>query len=203
VEEEGWRFVAFVRLVPLFPFNVLNYALGLTRIRLSHYFFASFLFMLPGAFAYTWLGYAGREALAGGEGLIQKGLLALGLLALVAFLPRLVNRLRRGSGYSVGTLQQAMENDRHLLVLDVRDEAHFFSDQGHIGGAINIPLEELATRSGELAEYAKQPIAVIDSGKGEETEKAVKLLVAQGYSHIHPVTGGMASWREAGYPVVR
>jgi uncharacterized membrane protein YdjX (TVP38/TMEM64 family) len=37
VEAEGWRFVAFVRLVPLFPFNLLNYALGLTRIRLDHY----------------------------------------------------------------------------------------------------------------------------------------------------------------------
>ncbi|MGA7764257.1 MAG: TVP38/TMEM64 family protein [Candidatus Binataceae bacterium] len=37
VEAEGWRFVAFVRLVPLFPFNLLNYALGLTRIRLGEY----------------------------------------------------------------------------------------------------------------------------------------------------------------------
>jgi hypothetical protein len=35
VEEEGWRFVAFVRLVGLFPFNLVNYAFGLTRIRLA------------------------------------------------------------------------------------------------------------------------------------------------------------------------
>ena len=33
VDAEGWRFVAFVRLVPIIPFNLLNYALGLTRIR--------------------------------------------------------------------------------------------------------------------------------------------------------------------------
>jgi len=94
VEAEGWRFVAFVRLVPLFPYNLLNYALGLTRIRLSHYVMTTYVCMLPAAFAYTYLGYAGREALAGSEGLIQKGLLALGLLALVAFLPRLVRQLR-------------------------------------------------------------------------------------------------------------
>jgi hypothetical protein len=62
VEQEGWRFVAFVRLVPLFPFNLLNYALGLTRIPFPAYVIASWLFMLPGAFAYTWLGFAGREA---------------------------------------------------------------------------------------------------------------------------------------------
>ena len=73
VEGEGWRFVAFVRLVPLFPFNVLNDALGLTRLRLLHYMIATYVYMLPGAFAYTYLGYAGREAAAGGEGLVQKG----------------------------------------------------------------------------------------------------------------------------------
>jgi uncharacterized membrane protein YdjX (TVP38/TMEM64 family) len=95
VEAEGWRFVAFVRLVPLFPFNLLNYALGLTQIKLSHYVFASYLFMLPGATAYTYLGYAGREAVAGGESLIQKVLLALAMLAVVAFLPRLIGRLRQ------------------------------------------------------------------------------------------------------------
>jgi len=94
VEKEGWRFVAFVRLVPLFPFNLLNYALGLTRIKFLHYLVASYICMLPGAAAYTYLGYAGREAVAGGEGLIQKALLALGLLALVIFLPRLIKRIR-------------------------------------------------------------------------------------------------------------
>ena len=77
VEQEGWRFVAFTRLVPLFPFNLLNYALGLTRIPLWHYVLATWICMLPGAFAYTWLGHVGREAIAGGEGVIQKGLLAL------------------------------------------------------------------------------------------------------------------------------
>lgn len=97
VEHEGWRFVAFVRLVPLFPFNLLNYALGLTRIRFLHYLVATYICMLPGAIAYTYLGYAGREAIAGSEGVIQKGLLALGLLALVAFLPGFVKRLRSTS----------------------------------------------------------------------------------------------------------
>ncbi|MDH5446721.1 MAG: TVP38/TMEM64 family protein [Gammaproteobacteria bacterium] len=95
VESEGWRFIAFVRLVPLFPFNLLNYALGLTRIRLSHYIIASYICMLPGGFAYTYLGYAGREAVAGTEGLIQKGVIALALLATVAFIPRLVKQLRK------------------------------------------------------------------------------------------------------------
>ncbi|MBM4180232.1 MAG: TVP38/TMEM64 family protein [Betaproteobacteria bacterium] len=94
VSAEGWRFVAFVRLVPLFPFNLLNYALGLTRIPFLAYVLASWVFMLPGALAYTWLGHAGREALTGGEGMIRNILIALALLAAVAFIPRLLKRLR-------------------------------------------------------------------------------------------------------------
>ncbi len=53
VADQGWKVVAFTRLIPLFPFNFLNYAFGLTKIRLSHYVLASFIFMLPGAVAYV------------------------------------------------------------------------------------------------------------------------------------------------------
>ena len=97
VEAEGWRFVALTRLVPLFPFNLLNYALGLTRIPFPVYVLTTLVCMAPGTVAFTYLGYVGREAAAGGEGLFRKALLALGLLAAVAFLPRLVRRLRGGS----------------------------------------------------------------------------------------------------------
>jgi uncharacterized membrane protein YdjX (TVP38/TMEM64 family) len=96
VEEEGWRFVAFARLVPLFPFNLLNYALGLTHISFTHYLVATLLFMLPGTFAYTWLGFAGREAAAGSENLIRTILITIAVLAAAAFLPRLVKRWRKG-----------------------------------------------------------------------------------------------------------
>lgn len=101
VEGEGWKFVAFVRLVPLFPFNVLNYALGLTRINFWHYSLATYLFMLPGAIAYTYLGYVGREAIGGGEDIIKKSLLALALLAVASFLPGLIKRIRQNNDSDV------------------------------------------------------------------------------------------------------
>ena len=97
VEEEGWKFIAFVRLVPLFPFNMLNYALGLTRISLLKYIVASFIFMLPGGLAYTYLGYLGREAASGSGALIQKVLIGIALLATAFFLPGFVKRVR-GTG---------------------------------------------------------------------------------------------------------
>ena len=123
VEQEGWRFVAFVRLVPLFPFNLLNYALGLTRIRLLDYALASFIFMAPGALAYTYLGYVGREAVGGGEDLIRKGLLALALLAVAALLPGMIGRLRQGAMLSVAELKQQLSARRRK-----RDEAQLIKD---------------------------------------------------------------------------
>jgi len=94
VEEEGWRFVAFTRLVPVFPFNVLNFAFGLTNIGVVPYALASFVCMLPGAAAYVYLGYAGREAATGGQGLVTKALTALALLAVVAMIPIILRRVR-------------------------------------------------------------------------------------------------------------
>lgn len=95
VEQEGWRFVAFTRLVPIFPFNVLNYALGLTRIPWLQYVFATVVCIAPGTLAYTWIGYASVTAVRGGHNVAEAVLIALGLLAGLLFLPRLVRRLRR------------------------------------------------------------------------------------------------------------
>ncbi len=95
VDEEGWRFVAVMRLVPLFPFNLLNYALGLTKIRLSAYIVASAIFMLPGTFAYTYLGSLGEVFINGeANAIITQVAIAIGLLVLVAYLPFLVKKIR-------------------------------------------------------------------------------------------------------------
>jgi len=47
VGQHGWKIVALTRLVPLFPYNLLNYAFGLTRISLMAYVASTFIFMLP------------------------------------------------------------------------------------------------------------------------------------------------------------
>jgi uncharacterized membrane protein YdjX (TVP38/TMEM64 family)/rhodanese-related sulfurtransferase len=200
VESEGWRFVAFTRLVPLFPFNLLNYALGLTRIRLWHYVLATYVCMLPGAFAYTYLGYAGREAVAGGEGLIQKALLALALLAVVAFLPRLIGALRTGPTLSVPELKQRLDAGQDVLLLDVRSAADFTGEQSHIAGATNIPLEELRGRLTEIGDYQERPVALV-CRTDRRSASAARLLTAQGFTGVHVVKGGMTDWLRNGYPV--
>jgi uncharacterized membrane protein YdjX (TVP38/TMEM64 family) len=160
VEEEGWRFVAFVRLVPLFPFNLVNYAFGLTRIRLGEYVLASLVCMAPGALAYTYLGYAGRAAASGQAGAIHKALLALALLAAVAFLPRLIRRLKGQRYTDAETLKRRLESGEKVTLLDVRTAEEFRGPLGHIAGASNISIAELSRRPGELSEI-KGPIITI------------------------------------------
>ena len=207
VDAEGWKFVAFVRLVPLFPFNLLNYALGLTRIRLLHYLLASYLFMLPGAIAYTYLGYVGRETAAGGEGLIQKALLALALLALVAFLPRLVRRLRAAPAPALPTLNVSELRERlaqgdDVLILDVRTAEEYRGPLGHIAVARNIPLTELVAREPELRTHLNHPIAVI-CRTDRRSAQAIAQLRTAGYTQLLLVPGGMQAWNRDNLPVER
>ncbi len=200
VEAEGWRFVAFTRLVPIFPFNLLNYALGLTRIPFASYLLATLVFMLPGALAYTYLGFVGREAVAGGEGLIREGLIALALLAAVAFLPRLVGRLRQGPMLPVEDLKRRLDAGEDLLLLDVRTAADFVGEQGHIAAATNIALEDLPGRIESLEADLERPIALI-CRTDRRSAQAAALLARRGFAEVHVISGGMTAWRALGWPV--
>jgi uncharacterized membrane protein YdjX (TVP38/TMEM64 family)/rhodanese-related sulfurtransferase len=202
VEAEGWRFVAFTRLVPVFPFNLLNYALGLTRIPFPAYLLASATCMLPGALAYTWLGYAGREAAAGGEGLIQKGLIALALLAALAFLPRLVARLRQQTWLQVEEVKRRLETGEPLLILDVRTAADFEGAESHLPGALNLPLEQLAARLAELGTDPERPIALF-CRTDRRSAKAAAILARHGFAQAQVVQGGITAWLDRGWPVKR
>lgn len=203
VEAEGWRFVAFVRLVPLFPFNLLNYALGLTRIPLGHYVLASFVCMFPGALAYTWLGYAGRAAAEGAENMIQIFLLAVALLAVAFFLPRLIKRWRQGpaaAGLKSSELKARLERGEDIAVLDVRPAKDYTGELGHIPGSINIPLDELPKRIPELEMRRDRPLAVI-CRTNRQSGKAVAMLRELGFTQALLVEDGMVGWHaKAGAP---
>ena len=91
VEEQGWRILMFTRLVPIFPFNLQNYAYGLTSIRFSTYVLVSAIFMLPGTAVYVQLG----GAFVSGEGNIWKTLLYLGIAGVLMLLLSLIPKFLR------------------------------------------------------------------------------------------------------------
>ncbi|MDJ0867916.1 MAG: TVP38/TMEM64 family protein [Myxococcota bacterium] len=99
VGEQGRRIVLLLRLSPVFPFNLLNYALGVTGVRLVDYVVAS-VGMLPGTLLYVYSGSLAGEAVAlaggagGGRGAGEYALLGVGLLATVV-VTVLVTRIAR------------------------------------------------------------------------------------------------------------
>lgn len=100
VAREGFKIVLLARLSPVLPFNVLNYALGLTRVRLRDYVLASWIGMLPGTVLYVYLGSAAGSLaeLAGGRGTAgpaERALFFVGLAATVAVTVVLARVARR------------------------------------------------------------------------------------------------------------
>ncbi len=95
VAQHGWKVVAFTRLIPAFPFNLLNYAFGLTKIRFAHYVLASFLCMLPATVAFIVFSSSLLELLSGR---VSLGALAgIGLVLAVILAPVWYRRRKAGA----------------------------------------------------------------------------------------------------------
>ena len=89
VKQEGFKIVLLTRLSPVFPFNLLNYAFGLTPVSLRDYFLASWIGMLPGTVMYVYLGSAAKTLADLAAGKVQGGtgqqvLFGVGLVTTVA-----------------------------------------------------------------------------------------------------------------------
>jgi uncharacterized membrane protein YdjX (TVP38/TMEM64 family) len=95
VERDGAWYLLTLRLVPLFPFFVVNAAMGLTRIPLSTYCWASMLGMLPGSFVFVNVGAQLGKIAAPRDVLTLRVLGSLVLLGLLPLTMRwLLRRLR-------------------------------------------------------------------------------------------------------------
>lgn len=96
VEKQGWKVVAFTRLIPLFPFNLLNYAFGLTRIKFLHYAVATFFCMLPACIAFIVFSSSLPDLI---KGKISLSFLAgLGLVILVSLIPFVYGHYKKTRG---------------------------------------------------------------------------------------------------------
>ena len=118
VETDGFKIVLLTRLSPVFPFNLLNYAYGLTSVPFSTYVVASWIGMLPGTIMYVYLGSAANSlaALVSGEtprSAGQQALFVLGLAATVAVAIIVTRRARRALNEIVTPRGQRDEDVPH------------------------------------------------------------------------------------------
>lgn len=101
VGDQGWKMVALTRLIPLFPFNLLNYAFGLTGIKFRHYALATFIFMLPGCIAFIVFSSSLLDLFQGR--ISPTFLIGLVLIVIVSLIPVIYQKMKRNR------LRQAIE----------------------------------------------------------------------------------------------
>lgn len=85
VLEQPFYFVLTTRLIPISPFNLVNYLFGLTSINWRDYTFATFIGVIPGSLAYSWIGKSGEMVMEGKDHL--SFFFALSFLALLSVIP--------------------------------------------------------------------------------------------------------------------
>lgn len=117
VATEGWKIVGLTRLSPVFPFNLLNYVFGLTRVSLRDYVLASWIGMIPGTVMFVYLGsLAGSLATLGADesGHVRSpaewALYVVGLIATAAVTVVITKIARRALGRRMKPLAENKEN---------------------------------------------------------------------------------------------
>ena len=98
---------------------------------------------------------------------------------------------------SVSDARAMLQPSSNVLVIDVRLPEEYV--QGHLKGAINIPLSDLPLRIGGLEH--NRPILVYCQ-TGIRGAQASSILVKAGFTKVFNLEGGITAWIEAGYPTV-
>ncbi len=107
VAEEGWKIVGLTRLSPVFPFVLLNYAFGLTKVPFGQYVVASWIGMMPGTVMYVYIGYLAAEAATGStsSGAVEWILKIVGFAATVIVTVMVTRIARRALNKRIPTPQ--------------------------------------------------------------------------------------------------
>ena len=93
-----------------------------------------------------------------------------------------------------------MINREGAVVVDVRDRKEY--EQGHIAGAINIPLAKLKQRMTELNKHKSKPKLVVCK-MGQQSGAAVKSIEEAGHSKVVKLSGGISEWTARSFPLIQ
>ncbi len=91
-ESNAFGLILALRFTPIAPFNIINFLLALTPVKISTYTIATLIGVIPGSIAYTWLGTSGKIAIQDGDRL--QFICASSFLVLLSVLPLLYKRWR-------------------------------------------------------------------------------------------------------------
>jgi rhodanese-related sulfurtransferase len=126
-------------------------------------------------------------------------LVAQGELVMNGVLSRLFGRphVQQPGWIESAELQRRVIAGDRLVLIDVREPAEFISPPGHLPGARNVPLAEVASRSEELAAL-RQPIVVVCK-TDRRSARAATALIATGLQDVAVLRGGTDGWHQQGF----
>lgn len=131
----------------------------------------------------------------------QKWLIPILLVAVVAIITGIFlldgDKQSDSLPATINVSQAAERFDAGAFLLDVRTQEEW--NQGHIDGAVLIPLDTLASRVNEIP--ADQDVLII-CRSGNRSGQARDLLRAQGLARTTSIAGGINAWISSGLPVV-
>jgi len=103
------------------------------------------------------------------------------------------------SGISPTEAVQCMNREKGV-VIDVCSADEFA--QGHIKGAVNVPLDELESRLDKTVKNKSNPVIMVCAA-GARSKRAQAMAQKLGYEKVHSLQGGLKAWKEANLPVVQ
>jgi len=89
----------------------------------------------------------------------------------------------------------ALYAEKKAVIIDVREDGEW--KEGHIPGAIHIPLSQLEGRMGELKAYQNAPI-ITQCRSGKRSAQAQQQLLAKGFTNVYSLSGGLNAWAAEG-----
>src|SRR4029077_16807367 len=94
-------------------------------------------------------------------------------------------------------LQRRLVAGDSLVIVDVREGEGFTAPPGHLPGAVNIPLAELANRMPDFATQNRQIIVVCKTDR--RSARAATELLAAGLRNVAVLRGGTDGWHQRGF----
>ncbi len=102
-----------------------------------------------------------------------------------------------GAGLTPAAAVQLMNRDK-AIVIDVCEPDEFA--RGHVGGARNVPLGQLADKLPGVVKNKATPVILVCQS-GARSNRAVAIVRKLGFEQAHSLAGGLPSWRAASLPV--
>lgn len=115
-------------------------------------------------------------------------------LFILPFLLSCTNGPNQQPTLTVEEVKSILDQKQEVLLLDVRTQAEFTGELGHLGGALLIPVQEIESRYSELEPYKDQEI-IVYCRSGNRSGRAATFLQQQGFRAVN-MKGGMLEWRK-------